>query len=238
MPLWLTVLERLVVDAAAIATVVAVIIALKALRDSEHTARALNESLDIARAERAESTRARAALVLQHADLLAARLKSIWHDGLAYNIGHPSEESLDYYLREVEQDRGFADDLLDRASRLDPELTVYAELVWRKVSGIRLALRTLRGNALPETAQLVPGQAERLRKNWLPYRRRVVEHATEAIELLGRMEKCFPTTAVMVRGLDRQEFLKKVNAEVEATAKPNVERLLQEVEQPGSTEDQ
>src|SRR3989442_13365329 len=120
LPPWLAILERVVVDVAAIATVVAVWFAYKALRDSEHTAKALKESLDIARAERGENVRARAALVLQHADLLAARLKGVWHDGLAYDVVHPSEESLDSYLREVEQDISWANDLLDRASQVDP----------------------------------------------------------------------------------------------------------------------
>src|SRR5712692_3406332 len=154
-PLWQTaliVVERVVLDVAAVATVAAVWFAYKALRDSESTARALNESLTIARAERQENIRARAALVLQHADLLAARLKSIWNDGLAYEVYHPSEGNIDYYLREVEQDVKWADDLLDRASRVDPELTVYAELVSRKAMGIRLALRLARRTAMSATA--------------------------------------------------------------------------------------
>ena len=237
-PCWQTaliVLERVVLDVAALATVVAVWFAYKALRDSASTAKALDESLEIARADRLENVRGRAALVLQHADLLARRLKSIWHDGFAYDVGIASEQYIDRYLPEVEQDIKLAEDLLDRASRVDPEVTAYAELVWRKVAGIRLSLRLARRFALAETAVLTEQMKQRQMQTWGPYRQRILENATQAIELLERIDKYFPAHAVKIKDSTREDFLKATDKEVESAAKARVVRLLKEVTDPGST---
>ena len=99
LPAYLQISERLVLGLAALATLAAVLIAIRALRESDKTARTLNDSLALARAAQEKRDRERAALVLPRIDLLQARLNSVWRDGLAYDEVHRTLDIIAYYLR-------------------------------------------------------------------------------------------------------------------------------------------
>lgn len=228
-PVWLQIIERIALAIAAIATVVAVLLAVGALRESNATTRALDDSLALARAEHEKRQRERAALVLPRIDLLQARLNGNLRDGLAYEEVHPNLDSVDRHILEIEQDIRFADELSERASRIDPQVAVYAELVWRRIKGIRLALGHAQRNAPQDRERLGAELVQRRDGEWTGHRSRIMQLAAEAAELLRRMEGCFPPDATTIDGMSRKDFLAKANSEVESPAKERASVMLKEL---------
>jgi len=215
-------IERWVLFAAAVATIIAVLFAVPPIL--------------FALREQKKGRRQGAALVLPRLDVLKGHIKSAWWDGLAYDGVHPDLSTVEAYLRDVNQETSLASDLADRASQIDPELAIYAELVFRKIRGIWFALAQAQHNAPSDRSVLNPTSAAKLDGQWNGHRRRILILAESAREILTRMEKWFPADATTVGGISRPEFLKRTDDEVEPLAVRTVEKALKQLAETGFIE--
>ena len=199
------VFERLVALITAVVALVAVILA--------------RRTWQVTREEREAKERSQAASVINVGDLIARRIEGLWKVELGYALYWPALSRFDDWLREIDQDIGFAGTMQERAARVDLRTVGHAEFVWQRLFEIRNVLTRAKvtcHNTVGDRDTVPPHVAA----VWKNYRQRLLVKFEQAAEAIHRLEEIFAEAARTINGQSRADHMAALAAQVSEVADP------------------
>lgn len=203
--------ERMAVLLAGLASLLAVGLALWGIR--------------LGRNERTARERSEASTVLSTAYLMRRRMEGWWKTGIVAEKEWPASVDFDRWLRSITMDVGLADRLLERSAGVRLEVANHAELVWRYIEYLQIALGSA-ARASQRYEERGGGMADHFKREWPKYRKPIAESVEGVLIALDRLDSVFPDHARNVKGAGGVDHLVQLDAEIRREAVARARRLM------------